>query len=97
MVKVNVELVGFLASLARGESRLSVEVEGEATVLGVIKALGEKFGWKLEKNLAESFQGEAFKVCLILLNGVEVDVFRGLETPVGEGDKLTFIPVHSRG
>jgi molybdopterin converting factor small subunit len=97
-MEVTVELLGFLADLAKGKSRFKMEIEAERpTVLTAVKVLGERFGLELERNLVESLYGEVRKAVLILLNGVEVSALSGLETPIGEGDKITFIPISSGG
>ncbi len=97
-MQVTIELLGFLTGLARGKSLFKLEIKAEKpTILTVVRALGEKFGSELERNLAENLYGEARKVALILLNGVEVSALRSLETPVNEGDKITFIPIGSGG
>ena len=88
-MEVEVELIGYLARLAGNQRKIRLEIGGEKpTILDLVKALGGRLGFELERNLAQ---------ILILLNGVEINGFMGLRTPLAEGDRLVFIPVSHGG
>ncbi len=98
-MEVEVELLGFLRNLAKGEEKVKIRLpdEGKPNVLTVIRVLGEKFGGEFERNVVSFNPLGTHKAALILKNGVEVGALQGLETPVSHGDKLTLIPVSHGG
>ncbi|RLI34213.1 hypothetical protein DRO53_04145 [Candidatus Bathyarchaeota archaeon] len=96
-MEVEVELIGFLSRLA-GKRRFKLNLEAEqATVLDLVKLLGETFGRELERNIVEVDDSPPRKVSLILVNDVEVSSLQGLETVISAGDRLTIIPVSHGG
>jgi molybdopterin converting factor small subunit len=98
-LEVEVELLGFLRSLAGGTEKVKVTVleKSKPKILTIIRILGERFGCEFERSVVGSNPLGNHKAALILKNGVEIGVLKGLETPVSNGDKLTLIPVSHGG
>ena len=99
-MEIEVELLGFLRSLAGGREKVRVKISKEfesPKILTVIRMLGELFGSEFERSVVSSSPLGSHKAALILKNGVEVSVLGGLETPVSHKDKLTLIPVSHGG
>jgi len=89
-LRIKVELKGPLAWLARSDE-LVLELEEGASVLEALKVLCE-----LRPELSVLFDpdtGDPRTNFLILVNDKDVDVLGGLEARLGEGDKLSLIPL----
>jgi len=90
-VRIEIELKGPLAFLAGGE-RFSIEVDEGADVLTALKNLCEKCP-DLSSAIFDADTGDPRTNILILLDGRDVDVLRGLATPLSEGQVLTLVPL----
>jgi len=85
---ISIRLIGLLRGLIGSES-LEIEVEGEIGLLQALNMLPER----LKKEVLKRVKEPSPKV-LILVNGVEVTGFGGLErVRVGAGDEIVLIPI----
>lgn len=94
-VNVKVRLLGVFRGFS-GKSQLSLKLE-QATVRNVIQTLAESLSTEARRLLIDPELNDPRPNALILLNGREISVLRGLETEVGEGDEITLIPVSHGG
>ena len=85
---ISIRLIGLLRGLIGSES-LEIEVEGEIGLLQALNMLPER----LKKEVLRGVKEPSPKV-LILVNGVEVTGFGGLErVRVRAGDEIVLIPI----
>jgi molybdopterin synthase sulfur carrier subunit len=84
--------VRFLATLydLLGVMRDEAVVPEGATVLDLIKALDERYGGRLSKEILD---GDRLKdEYNVLVNGRAVDFLEGLSTRLRDGDEVVFLP-----
>ena len=94
-VKVRVRLLGVFRGFS-GKSQLTLKVE-KPTIRNVVQALAKSFSPKAKRLLIDPELNDPRPNALILLNGREISVLKGLETEVKEGDEVTVIPVAHGG
>jgi len=85
--KVRVNLMGSVYEII-GQKTFDVELKG-ATVRGLLEKMSETYGQDLIR-LIVSDSGELH--VLILVNGVDIDFIKKLETPLKEGDLIAIVP-----
>ena len=85
---INVELIGSLRTLA-GAGTLCVELEEPALVSVLLQKLSEKV-LKNEEALSHSD-------LLIMKNGVEINVLKGVHTELKSHDAVTLVPISHGG
>ncbi len=94
-VSVKVRLFGVFRGLS-DKSQLSLKIE-EPTVRNVIETLAESLSTEARRLLIDPELNDPRPNALILLNGKEINVLKGLETEVKEDDEVTLIPVSHGG
>jgi len=88
LISVNVEFIGPLRTLAKTR-RCTVELEDKTTVSELVKKLR-----------SEMFSGKDFadqSSLLIMVNGKEVSVLKGLQTELKDRDAIKLIPASHGG
>ena len=90
-LKVRVRLLGMFRGLA-GKNQLQLRLES-ATVKEVVQAVAEALPAETRATLIDCGLNAPQLNALILLNGREISVLKGLETAVSEGDEVTLIPI----
>lgn len=81
---------------SNGKSLLSLKLE-QPTIRKVIQTVAESLSTEAKRLLIGPELNDTRPNALILLNGKEISVLKGLETEVEEGDEVTFIPVSHGG
>lgn len=94
-IKVNVHLLGVFRGLL-GKSRVTLELE-QPTVRKVIQKLAESLPVEAKKLLIDPELNDPRPNALVLVNGKEICVLKGLKTTVNEGDEITLIPISHGG
>jgi molybdopterin converting factor small subunit len=69
----------------------------QGTVRCAIQTLAESLSKEARALLIDAELNDPRPNALILLNGKEINVLKGLETEVKEGDEVTLIPVSHGG
>jgi molybdopterin synthase sulfur carrier subunit len=95
MINVRVRLLGILKGFSR-KNQLSIKPE-MATVGKLIQALIESLPTEARKLVIDPELNDPRPNSLILLNGKEISVLKGLETEIREGDEITLIPISHGG
>jgi len=95
MINIRVRLLGVLKGFA-SKNQLSIELEN-ATVGKLIQALVESLPTEAGKLVIDPELNDPRPNSLILLNGKEISVLKGLETEIQEGDEITLIPISHGG
>ncbi len=84
----------FLGALrhAVGKEALTLDCEDGASILDILTILTSKDP-TLRGTLLSGEIEEPKPSALILINGREISVLRGLETEVADGDEVVFVPI----
>ncbi|MEM3673495.1 MAG: MoaD/ThiS family protein [Candidatus Bathyarchaeia archaeon] len=88
---VTVKFVGALRGIS-GKERLTIKIEGETSLRELVKKIVKQQP-KLKRVLIDPELQDPRPNALILVNGKEISVLKGLETVVREGDEVVFVPV----
>jgi molybdopterin synthase sulfur carrier subunit len=95
VTKVNVKFLGVFRGLL-GKNKVSLKLE-KPTVLSAILKLVESLSIEAKRLLVDPELNDPRPNTLILVNGKEINVLKGLETELKEGDEITLIPVSHGG
>lgn len=95
VTKVNVRLLGVFRGFS-GKSRITLKLE-QPTVRKVIQKLTDSLPVEAKRLLVDPEFNDLRSNALILVNGKEIGVLKGLETEIKEGDEVTLIPVTHGG
>jgi len=93
--KVNVRLLGVFRGFS-GKSRVTLRLE-QPTVRKVIKKLADSLPMEAKRMLVDPELNDPRPNAIVLVNGKEIGVLKGLETEIKEGDEVTLIPVSHGG
>lgn len=94
-VKVKVRLLGVFRGVT-GKSEMNLKLD-QATVRSVVQTIAKSLSNEARGLLIDAELNDPRPNALILLNGKEISVLKGLETEVKEGDEVTLIPVSHGG
>jgi molybdopterin synthase sulfur carrier subunit len=95
-VHVKVRFLGVLRGLS-GKGWVPVESLGPTTVRKVIQKITEAFSPEFKRVLMDHELEDPRPNALILVNGMEINVLRGLETEVNDGDEIVLVPISHGG
>jgi len=95
-VKVEVGFVGVLRKLADKE-KVALEFDDPVAVKDIVSKLTRCFSPAFKQTLIDPELNDPRPNVVILVNEQEIGVLQGLETRVGDGDRLTIIPVSHGG
>ena len=96
MMRVKVQTILDLVPILGG-SQVEIEVPEGATVRSAMEALVERFGEKLKKKLINPEDGQPHPYFRLVLNGRDLGPYKGLDSPLQEGDTLLIIPPAAGG
>jgi molybdopterin converting factor small subunit len=94
-IKVNVRLLGIFRGFS-GNNIITLKLE-QPIVRKVIQKLGDSLSVEARRLLVDPELNDPRPNVLILINGKEIGVLKGLETEIKEGDEVTLIPVSHGG
>jgi molybdopterin synthase sulfur carrier subunit len=94
-VKVNIRLLGVFRGLS-SKSQLSLRLK-KPTVRSVVLKLSESLSVEAKRLLVDPELDDPRPNALILVNGKEINVLKGLETELEDDDEVTLIPVSHGG
>lgn len=93
--KVNIRLLGVFRGVS-GKSQVTLEIE-HPTVRKVIKQLSESLSAEAKRLLLDPELNDPRPNALILVNGKEISILKGLETEIKEEDEVVIVPVSHGG
>jgi molybdopterin synthase sulfur carrier subunit len=96
VIHVKVRLLGVLRGLS-GKGWVPVESWEPTTIIKVIQKLTETFPPEFKRVLMDPELEDPRPNALILVNGREISVLRGLETEVNDGDEIVLVPISHGG
>ena len=79
-----------------GEVESILKVDEQSSIKDIIKKLTLKYGENFKSKILDS-HNVLNKYVILILNGVNISSYNGLDTVVKEGDKLAFLPVIAGG
>lgn len=94
-VDIKIRLLGVFRGLS-GKSQMSIRIQGD-TMGDVVQALASSLTAEARRLLIDEELGDPRPNALILLNGKEISVLKGLKTRIKNGDEVTVIPVSHGG
>jgi len=94
-VNVNVKLMGVFRVFT-GKNNVSLKLE-KPTVREAVEKIAESLSSEFKRMLIDPELNDPRPNALILVNGKEINVLKGLETKVKEGDQIILIPVSHGG
>ncbi len=96
VASVKVRLLGIFRVLS-GKSQTSLELEEPTIVKKAIQKLVEKSSPEFRETLIDPELKDPRPNALILVNGKEISVLKGLKTEINKGDEIVIIPVSHGG
>jgi molybdopterin synthase sulfur carrier subunit len=94
-MKVNFKFVGSFRNITN-KNKVVMELDEGAKLKEALKRIIEEFP-KIERALIDPELGDPRPNTLIVINGREISVLKGLETVLKNGDEVVFIPVSHGG
>jgi molybdopterin synthase sulfur carrier subunit len=94
-LKVTLRFVGSFCSLT-GKRTLSITLDKSESLRKVIDNFTEKSP-KLKNALIDPELEKSRANTLVIVNGKEISVLKGLETKLKDGDEVVFVPVSHGG
>jgi molybdopterin converting factor small subunit len=94
-VNVNVKLLGVFRVFS-GKNSISLKLK-KPTVREAVEKIAETLSAESKRMLIDPELNDPRPNALILVNGKEISVLKGLETEVKEGDQIILIPVSHGG
>jgi molybdopterin converting factor small subunit len=95
-IKLLVRLVGVFKGIS-GREQLRLEFDNPVSVDEVIRRLLELTTPEIERVLVDPELDDPRPNAVILVNGKEIGVLKGLQTKVSDGDEIVLIPVSHGG
>ena len=74
-----------------------VQLDDTASLVDLLSMLAEKHGDAFKKSVYEPKDPDLKPYYILSVNGVMLNQLKGLETPLNDGDHLTFLPVVTGG
>ncbi len=95
MIHVRVKLLGVFRGFST-TNQMVLRVQ-QATVRELIESVVESFPTEARKLVIDPELNDPRPNSLVLLNGKEISVLKGLETEIREDDEVTLIPISHGG
>ena len=96
-VILNIKLLGVFRGIS-GKNQLSLEFEKEGvSVQKIIQRLIKLFSPEFKRVLIDPELNSPSPNAIILVNGKEIGLLRGVKTKVEDGDEIVLIPVSHGG
>lgn len=88
---ITIKLIGALRHVA-GAGEFALDYEGNFSIKELVDKLTKKLPTLTRSLIDQQFEDPKLNV-LILVNGKEISVLNGLDTPVQDGNEVVLIPV----
>ena len=80
-----------------GQRLTEVEVPRGSTVADLLTTMRERWGDRLTARLFKPESGAVLPYVRIMVNGQTIELLKGMETPLKEGDEVLILPPVSGG
>jgi molybdopterin synthase sulfur carrier subunit len=94
VITVKIRSIFYLKEIL-GSKEIEITLREDSTVSDVIQFLIEKYGKKIEE-VIKNPDGSFNLLLTIFVNGRQIDLIKGLETKLKNGDIVSFIPIPPR-
>ncbi|MEM2465745.1 MAG: MoaD/ThiS family protein [Candidatus Bathyarchaeia archaeon] len=94
-MKVNFRFIGSFRNITN-KDKVTLELNEGAQLKEAVKRITEEFP-KMERVLIDPELGDPRPNTLIIVNGREISVLKGLETVLKDGDEVVLIPISHGG
>ena len=88
---ITVKFIGAFRSIS-GKSKLSIKTKNAAPLSEIIRQIIEERP-KIKRALIDPELDDPRPNALILVNGKEISILKGLDTMIENGDEIVFVPV----
>jgi len=89
--RVTVNVIGHIYDLV-GEKTIDVELENP-TVRCLLNKMSTLYG----EDLRKSIMNEKWELHVVLVNGMDIDFIKNLDTPLKQGDRVDILPLIAGG
>ena len=96
-MKVTVDYLGSIKQTLGLKQPEQVQLDDTASLVDLLSMLAEKHGDAFKKSVYEPKDPDLKPYYILSVNGVMLNQLKGLETPLNDGDHLTFLPVVTGG
>ena len=96
-MKITVDYLGSIKQTLELKQPEQVQLKDDASLVDLLSILAEKHGDSFKKSVYEPKDTDLKPYYILSLNGVMLNQLKGLETPLKDGDHLTFLPVVTGG
>ena len=96
-MKVTVDYLGSIKQTLGLKQPEQVQLDDTASLVDLLSMLAEKHGDAFKKSVYEPKDPDLKPYYILSVNGVMLNQLKGLETPLKDGDHLTFLPVVTGG
>jgi len=90
-MEITVKFIGALRHLS-GKEQLTLNCHEDMLLKELVFKINQQTP-QLEKSLVDQLGKDYTANALILVNGREISVLKGLETKLNDGDEVVFVPV----
>jgi len=97
LLKVIVDYLGSIKQTLGLKQAEQVQLKNDASLFDLLSMLAEKYGDAFKKSVYEPKDKDLKPYYILSLNGVLLNQMNGLETKLGEGDRLVLMPVVTGG
>ena len=96
-MKVTVDYLGSIKQDLDLKQPEQMQLKDDTSLVDLLSMLAEKHGEPFKKSVYEPKDTDLKPYYILSLNGVMLNQLKGLETPLKDGDHLTFLPVVTGG
>jgi molybdopterin converting factor small subunit len=96
-LKVTVDYLGSIKQTLELKQPEQMHLKDDASLVDLLSMLAEKHGDAFKKSVYEPPDTDLKPYYILSLNGVMLNQLKGLETPLKDGDHVTFLPVVTGG
>jgi MoaD family protein len=96
-LKINVEYLGHIRSLAGDSRQEEVEMKDDSSVADLLARLSRKYGEPFKKAVYESGGSDVKSNFIATVNGYLLNQLKGVETKLRSGDHVVLMPIVSGG
>jgi MoaD family protein len=93
---VKIQFFGGLRGIT-GTHELDLELEGQRTVREALEALIRRYGGDFRERVIDPATGSPRRFIIITVNERDIRHLQRLETKLGDGDKIAFLPAVAGG
>ena len=95
MINVKIAFLSLLTDFTKIKA-INLPLDDNSTIKNVFKKLSLKYGKEFEEAFFDT-SGNLSKYIILVLNGKDIRLLKGIDTVIQNGDKISFIPAIAGG